>query len=209
MRVSRRVSLAGFILLCICFFLPQVRGCGEDVVPFIAVFTPDKVSGPLTNTNYHGPEFLVLWGLPFIFAFAGIVFFVLRWRLESSRAARRVTGAACIFSALMLVHASWLMAMTSGVPTELGIEELLRLAAACVLLAMCVASLLLLRSRWSAVRIPLCFLFGALSSLVYFIYWVRAGPLFGLWFSMLACILIIVGSVLEVLRVREVVAAPT
>lgn len=208
MRVSRRVSLAGFVLLCICFFLPQVRGCGEDVVPFIAVVSPDD-GGPLMNTNYHGPEFLVLWGLPFIFAFAGIVFFVLRWQLKSSRAARRVTGAACIFSALILVHASWLRAMTSGVPTELGIEELLRLAAACVLLAMCVASLLLLRRRWSAVRMPLCFLFGALASLVYFIYWVRAGPLFGLWFSMLACILIIVGSVLEVLRVREVVAAPT
>ena len=204
MRVSRRVSLAGFVLLCVCFFLPQVRGCGEDVVPFITVVTPDS-----TYTDYHGAKFLVLWGLPFIFAFAGIVFFVLRWRLKSSRAARRVTGAACIFSALILVHASWLMAMTSGVPTELGIEELLSLAAAYVLLAMCVASLLLLRRRWSAVRMPLCFLFGALASLVYFIYWVRANPLFGLWFSMLACILIIVGSVLEVLRVREVVAAPT
>lgn len=56
---------------------------------------------------------------------------------------------------------------------------------------------------------PICFFFCALSSLVYFAYMgLLLGPLFGLWFSILACLLIMAGSVLEVLQVRKAPAKP-
>jgi len=216
--VSRKVSLSGVVLLCISFFLPQVKGCSEDVVPSLCVVTPDVPlvltavrsgeSVTCGRTDYHGAKFLLFWGLPFLFGFVGAACLALRRLARSERASRLATKIMCTFTALILAHSCLLTVLLSRGEAR-DMLQVLGFTAATLLLVMCVASLVLLRKRWSAVRMPVCFLFCAASSFVYFIYmglWLR--PLFGLFLSILACLLIAIGPVLEILQTRKVASPP-
>ena len=100
MRNARRITLLGILLLCTGFFLPQVRGCKEDVVP--VMWTVDS-SGC----------FLVQWGLPFVFAFAAVIFLGLRRLARSEKAAKWIRRAACVFCVLILAYAGALEALLS------------------------------------------------------------------------------------------------
>ena len=194
MRSARKVSISGIVLLCISCFLPQVRGCKEDVVPILG-----------------GPLFLLIWGLPFVFAFFAAALFTARWLVKTEKRSRRVAMVACLFTALILAYACFQMIFVSvDLHREgLRIEEPLGLAAASALLAMYVASLVLQAKATPGVKMPACFLLCAFASLVYFVYmgaWL--GPLWGLWFSILACLLIMTGSVLEIRQARKGAAKP-
>lgn len=195
MRTARSISLSGVLLLCICFFLPQVQGCKEDVVP--VVWTVDS-SG----------VFLVTWGLPFLFAFVAAVFLGLRRLARSEGAAKWVARSACLIAALLLACSAYIMFMGSVVwhPEEgtSHIDGPWGFAAACALLGQAVFAVLLLVLAKTRTKMPVCFFCCAVSALVYFAYigGFVAPPLFGLWVSILACVLIAAGSLLEVLKVR-------
>ena len=79
------------MLLCVCFFLPHVQGCGQPIVP-------------ADETASKGWNFLLGLGLPFFFGFVRLALGGLVWALRHRRRARRLVAAiASVICILMLV----------------------------------------------------------------------------------------------------------
>ena len=101
LRVPRGITFVGLLLLCVCFFLPQVKGCTEPVVPAI-------------ETYESGPGWLFVWGLPFVFAFAVGLLYGL-WYLSREESGRALLmGLVCACCILILGWGCIQMVMVAG-----------------------------------------------------------------------------------------------
>ena len=200
MGTAKSISLSGILLLCICFFLPQVRGCGQDIVPVAA-------------TVDLGGLFLLSWGLPFLFAIVAAVFLGLRAITKSEKTRKRLAWSACLVAALFL---AWSACVTLVVSAACYLEEGTwcagrpwHFAAACALLGQAILALVVLVPAETEAKMPACFFCCAVSALVCFLYvGSRYESRYGLWLSVLGCILIAMGSVAEYLRPAEAVSSP-
>jgi uncharacterized membrane protein (GlpM family) len=152
----------------------------------------------------EGPGFVLEFGLPFIFAVFAAAAFVAMWLIKSEKGSRFLAGAVCIFTASILAYAFYLVLRNCiDFSSPLGFG----LAVSCCLLAMSVASLVLLVKARVVLKVPACFFLCGISSLVYFSFFV-GGAHFGLWVSIVACWLIVVGSGAEVIHVFRTARGP-
>jgi len=191
--VARKLSFSGVVLLCIAGFLPQVPSCGRDIVPFL-----------------EGPDFMLVHGLPFIFAVFAAAAFAAMWLIKSEKWSRFLGWAVYVFTASILAYAFYLVLGTCidlSRPLDIAAWHWPTLAVFCCLLAISVASLVLLVKARFVPKVPACFFLCGVSSLVYFSFFV-GNALFGLWVSILACLLIVGGSGAEVIHVLRTPTAP-
>ncbi len=187
-RTPRGITSAGLLLLCVCFFLPQVKSCDQPVTP--AVETYDEGAG-----------WLIIWGLPFVFAFAvGSLYGP--WHLlrkERTKAAiMRLTCACCI-----LILGWGCIQMTRVVMDEPDATALVILGLLGVaVLAACISA----AKASSKAKGPMCVFFFGLASIGYFLYWPLMTSVriyYGLWFSVTASTLIAAGALWEALGVKS------
>jgi len=207
----RRTAFSGIVLLCVSFFLPQVRGCGVAVVP-------------ARETLATRGAFLFGLGLPFLMGFVALLIAVL-WHIAGSRRARgHLAAVACAVTALMLglgvgmlvvefASSIMLLILDAGVSPLVAFQSFVRgglsgevmmpctLLGACALLVECAVVLYVWVGSRPAFRMPVCLLCVSLSSLVYFLFVGRfvCPAAYGLWLSVLACVLMAVGALGEIL----------
>jgi hypothetical protein len=184
-RWGGRISLSGLLLLCVSFFLPQ-----------------DRFGVPAAET-VSSWDFLVLWGLPFLFGFIGLPFRLLRWVFESDK--RRAAAVATIlsFSCVVLLCAGSILMWTWAAKAHLTDSWVLASLIVTVLMVSSVAALA--RCRASR-RFPLAFFHCGTACLAYFLYVGLVDPedtYYGLWVSVLASLLISAGSFVEAIRAHS------
>jgi len=185
------MTLVGLLLLCVCFFLPQVKGCNEPVIP-------------VEETLEMGPGWLFIWGLPFVFAFVVGLLYCL-WcfsRKEGVRASLMWLVCACCI--LILGYGCFQVIMVAGEAIDDGGrtgDATLSIVAgllAVVTIAACTAA----ARACDEAKGPMCvFVFG-LASIGYFLYWpLIAGyeTYYGLWLSVAGSVLVSVGGLWEAL----------
>ena len=185
-RWGRFVSLSGFALLCMSFFLPQARGCGQPLVP------------SEMTANTHG-AFLLHLGLPFLAAIVLLpiyTFHTVRWLVRTPRARRAVAIAVCILSLAALIPGALLMAVpvaTGGFGGGAGQWGWVACAGVAVLAAVLACVGLISRSvgRKAAGAV-----FGVgTASLAFFAFFLLlSAAMYGMVVSAAACLLIAVGS---------------
>jgi hypothetical protein len=176
------MTFVGLLLLCVCFFLPQVKGCSEPVVPAM-------------ETYENGPEWLFVWGLPFVFAFVVGLLYGLSYL--SREEGERATGMVCTCCILTLGWGFIQLVEVWG--DEFNWLALLILSLLGALtLAACIAA----AKASTEAKGPMCvFLFG-LASTGYFLYWpvlAEFKTYYGLWLSVTGSVLISVGGLWEAL----------
>lgn len=186
MRIAgRRIALLGFLLLSICFFLPQVEGCHEPAVPSEIVRDDGAIS-------------LLSLFAPFVFGLLGLGVYLIM-NVARRAGIERVVGAAwCVLCGVFLLAVSVesfrIWAGSSG-PLE-G-----QVAMAGVFLTLALVLTIALRARVFR-RLALCTLCCSTASLAYFIWWIVQawGDLYyGIWLSATSCVLITAGALLDVL----------
>lgn len=179
-KFSRSITLSGVVLLCVCFFLPQVRGCGMVIVP-------------VRETVATRGLFLLGLGLPFLTGFVAFLVAVLWCAVSGPRARRHVAGVSCAATALLLgLGAGRLLAEFAASSTLVG---------AGVLLVECAVVLYVWARCRPTLKIPVCLLCTSVPSLAYFLFVSQSvlSAAYGLWLSVLACTLMAVGSLGEIL----------
>lgn len=188
---GRFLSLTGFVLLCVSFFLPQVPGCNEPIVP------ADETVG-------SNGAFLIALGIPFLAAALLLPFYAchaLSWLVRSPRARKTIALIVCVLALLALVPGT--LRMAEPIPSWMAspIRELsawvwIGCTGFCALVT--VLAFAGLASR-SADRKAAAAVFGVgAASLVYFGFWVWCGEaLYGLWVSVSASGLIALGAAID------------
>ena len=190
-RVPRGMTLVGLLLLCVCFFLPQVKGCREPVVPAI-------------ETCQEGPEWLFVWGLPFVFSFAVGLLYVLWYfsRKESVRAL--LMGLVCACCILILGWGCIQMVMVLGEALTDGNQagDVTLLILTCLLIGVTIAACTAAARAFAETKGPMCVFLSGVASTGYFLYWPLFGGFetyYGLWLSVTAGVLIAAGGLWEAL----------
>lgn len=197
-RFGRLTTSAGIALLCLAFFLPQVKGCrGTEVIP-------------ADEAMISGGTFVLFLGLPFLFGFGLAVLYFWRYVFRLVPQREVVDAAARLFCVLLLIWASVLtgnVVLTSDSQKTEDTTGWLSLTGE-VWLGMAAALAVSVIWRREPVRRPICVLCCAVPALWYFMLW-REEACYGLRVSVTACVLIAVGSAWEAVRtVRQAWASP-
>ena len=195
---GRLTAFAGSVLLCVSFFLPQVKGCGgAEVIP-------------ADEAALSGGVFFLFFGLPFLFGFGLVFFYVWRYVIRFVFQREVVDAVVCLFCVLLLIWASVLtgnVVLTSDSQKTEDTTGWLSLTGE-VWLGMAAALAVSVIWRREPVRRPICVLCCAVPALWYFMLW-REEACYGLRVSVTACVLIAVGSAWEAVRtVRQAWASP-
>ena len=197
-RFGRLTTSAGIALLCLAFFLPQVKGCrGTEVIP-------------ADEAMISGGTFVLFLGLPFLFGFGLAVLYFWRYVFRLVPQREVVDAAARLFCVLLLIWASLLVARIA-LESDLGDMKntTMRVSLACAVWLGMIVALAVSVMRWlGPVRRPICVFCCAVPALWYFMLW-REEACYGLRVSVTACVLIAVGSAWEAVRtVRQAWASP-
>lgn len=196
-KTGKGISLLGLILLAVCFFLPQVKGCNETIVPAAA-------------TVKSGGGWLFEFGMPFLFAAVAVVFHGLRLLLASPKARRVIAVAFCVVCFLMLSYSFLLLASRIGnhmfgQDAEPDHPQWLSAVFILGLGGLSLAVIALAFFGRTSLQMSLATLACGAASLTYFLYWgvrIYSDTLYGLWLSVTACGLTILGSLLEAVWAR-------
>lgn len=188
MRIAgRRIALLGFLLLSIGFFLPQVEGCHEPIVP----------ARDVRNGN---PILLLTLFAPFVFGFLGLVAYtvITLWRrIRIERVvAKGWCGMCAVFVAAVSVECVRELAAANSSGWATG-----GLATGGVFLTLGVVLLAAFRVRPFR-RVGMCTLPCAACSLAFFGFWIMAcsdGLRCGIWLSAGGSALIVSGALLDAL----------
>jgi len=201
-RYGRVTSYAGILLLCVSFWLPQVEGCNEDIIP-------------AHETAESGGAFLFLLALPFLVGFVLAVAYFLRMLLRRARAKAALDGVTCVFCVLALL---WGAVMLGCVlldgdilnrASSLDLDDLVFLGmTAVVWLSVAAALAVAVIRRLGGARRPICVGCAAVASLFYFLSFVW-GARYGLLVSVTACTLITGVSAWEAVRILRGARPPT
>jgi len=181
------MTFVGLLLLCVCFFLPQVKGCTEPVVPAM-------------ETYESGPEWLLVWGLPFVLAFAVGLLYGFWYLLRKENGRALLMGLVCACCILILGFGLVQMVMVLGKGHSVALLALVSLLGG-VTFAACIAA----AKASTEAKGPMCVFFFGLASVGYFLYWPSLGRFetyYGLWLSVTASVIIAAGGLWEAIRVR-------
>ena len=215
--IGRKVSFFGFVLLVVCFFLPQVESCSKSFVPASEVFG-DSADGPGKSVFM-----LLTLLLPFTVAFLASIIYVVRPALRSARARRAMTMTLCWMALLVMVVGSVALtisfaleerngssdpAMASGMKTE----DIICVVCLSVMLAAAIVALIAVIRARQHLKATVAIACLGVAFAAYFLMMALTGePLYGIWVSITACGLIAVGGLWEALAARglsPVCAAP-
>ena len=191
LRVPRGMTFAGLLLLCVCFFLPQVKGCTEPVIPAI-------------ETYESGPGWLFVWGLPFVFAFAVGLLYGL-WYLSREEGGKALLmGLVCACCILILGWGCIQMIMVAGEALNDGNRtgDATVLVLAGLLIVVTIAACTAAARAYAETKGPMCVFILGLASIGYFLYWPLLAEFktyYGLWLSVTASVLIAAGGLWEAL----------
>ena len=201
-RCGRLTTFVGIVLLCVSFWLPQVEGCSDDIVPS-------------HETVESGGTFLFLLALPFLVGFVLAVLYVLRMVLRRVRARATADGVTCVFCVLALLWGAVLVGCVlveqdiPGKLPSLDLEDLMWIAlGGAVWLSLAAALAVAVIRKLGGARRPICVCCTAVPSLFYFVLFVD-DALYGLVVSVTACTLITIGSTWEAVRILQHARAPT
>ena len=203
--IGRRMSFSGFVLLVVCFFLPQVQSCNKDYVPASEVINnvSDEPGGALL--------LLLTLLLPFTVAFLASIIYVLRLALRSAEARRALTTGLCWMAILVLVVGSVLLAISFGVEershsddpateAQLRTDEIISVVCLAVMLVVAVVALVLVFRARPPLKAPATIGCLGVCFAAYFLMLALTGdPLYGIWVSIAASGLIAIGGVWEAL----------
>ena len=203
--IGRRMSFSGFVLLVVCFFLPQVQSCNKDYVPASEVINnvSDEPGGALL--------LLLTLLLPFTVAFLASIIYVVRPALRSARARRAMTMTLCWMALLVMVVGSVALtisfaleerngssdpAMASGMKTE----DIICVVCLSVMLAAAIVALIAVIRARQHLKATVAIACLGVAFAAYFLMMALTGePLYGIWVSITACGLIAVGGLWEAL----------
>lgn len=193
--VGHVLSSLGLLLLCISFFLPQVRGCHDPVVP---------VKQTLSNSIGFYWQFF----LPFFFAFLMVFIYVVRVLVRTANAKRNMIAAGCLVCILVLAIGSFLLGQLFFdhlTADEWRWEDSFWLGVACLAGIATIVACVVAAKASGPRKLPLCIFIVGVCSLGYFLYWVAGGVgesriYFGLWISVAAGTLIATGGLWEAIR---------
>ncbi len=196
-RFGRILSSSGLLLLCICFFLPQFRGCVPAEIAFA-----ERTFPSVTWLGFF---------LPFYFAFVMAFLYGIRLAARAENVRQAVAEAGCIFCIATLTLGSFMLTsqVMSWFPLDEGKMDLpvaLWLAETCLAWASTLAAILVVALVSVVRKLPICVSIVGLCSLGYGLYWgigFYEDTCFGLWLSIAACALISAGGVCEAIRLRS------
>jgi len=181
------VSFSGCAVLCVSFFLPQIRSCSSDVVP-----------AKETARNFW---WVCCFGLPFLAAVLAAPFLALRPLVRHRSAEMLTTAVVCAACLLaMTVGLGWvsLAAVQWGGPPDLLLWLLTGGLAAATVLGL----LAVWRCRLARKAPAVLVLFG-LASAGYFLTHSGGDARYGLWVSVGGSTAVALGGLIEFLQARS------
>ncbi len=187
-RAPRGVTFAGLLFLCVCFFLPQIRSCGSPVIP-------------ASETYQEGPGWLLVWGLPFVFAFLAAMLYGLWYLIRKAGPRAVLMRLTCGWAILVL---GWGCIQMARLVTETS--DVTPLVLLILLCGAAIGSCIFAVSMPSRAKGPICVFIFALASGGYFLYWpvmTNAKIYYGLWCSVSASVLMAIGGLWEALVARS------
>ena len=191
--IGRLVSWSGWLVLCVSFFLPQVKGCTEPIIP-----AREAVGG-----GEEVPYFIFTHGLPFLVAILAALWYLLRALARSDRFRRKMTAVLCATLLAGLAAGAAMMSREVFVDdfSWNGTDEILwgiTTLLAIVGLLWSIAGIVFARGKTPPVVLA-CGLAGLGYFLCYGIFY-RDPVYYGLWVSVAGFGLVTVGGLWEMLR---------
>ena len=213
--IGRHISFSGFVLLCVCFFLPQVQSCTTPFVPASKVFSEgsDQPRAALIM--------LVTLLLPFTVAFLASVIYLLRPALRSAKARRTLTAGLRKLALLVLLIGSIGLAIffniddgyhsdDPAIESRMHADEAITMVCLSVMLVVAVVALIVaMRARPSLMAPVTIGCLGVCFAAYFLMMSLTGDPLYGIWVSVTASGLIAIGGLWEALAApRPACAAP-
>ena len=203
--IGRKISFSGFVLLFICFFLPQVESCNEAFVPASEVFGK--------GSDEPGAALLLLLTLllPFTVAFLGSIIYLLRPALRSPKARQALTTGLRWMALLVLLIGSLGLAISFSVEdrshsddpaieSQMRTDETISMVCLSVMLVVAIVALVATIRARQQFKEPVTIGCLGVCFAAYFLMLALTGqPLYGIWVSITASGLIAVGGLWEAL----------
>jgi hypothetical protein len=207
--IGRHISLVGLVLMCVSFFLPQMDGGGGhpagDAFPWIRGFRIDFA-------------YLLSYALPLTVAFGLLALCAIGMRVREGIKGKLISIGVVVVCTAALAFGAYLACFAlPGEPplwTDLlgsqerplsGPDSAWHFVAGGLVATTIIAcvGLALLRRRQ---RVPWSLFCYGMAGLIYGFYWPVSAPdqlLYGLWVSILACVLICAGGLWEAVVARR------
>ena len=186
------------MVLCVSFFLPQVRGCKKDIIPAHEVFGGDgaELNDPV--------RFIFTLGLPFLVAFISVLLYVLRVLMRSQPARKLLSVLLHLVLLVALVSAavmaSWKSVRILGAEEQgSGSSGWFLITLLIILLAAWAIAATFLARRKTASVICIC----GVAAGGHFFVCAGIGVRYGILVSLSGCILIALGGLWEAVSVPE------
>ncbi|HDZ20277.1 hypothetical protein LCGC14_0205160 [marine sediment metagenome] len=203
---GRRISFTGLLLLCVCFFLPQVKACNDDYIPADEMIV---CQGPPDHQPHVEITRLFARFLPFTFAFVMTPLYLIRQLVRFGSTRKALSVFALIFCLLMLL---WAAGFTTALfatdnyfvfrdvqGTDLWtMGRIIAYLVPSVLIFCAISCLLVAWLAPAAAKVPLVMFSCGVGAAVYSAttaYDMEAR--YGIWLSITACILIAIGGAWE------------
>jgi len=200
--MRKTFSIAGSVLLVVCFFLPMVRGCGEDVSPFS--HAREGATHILRGDIESIPMFAGLL-TPHLF---GLLVLLATIILMTKKRITKIIGVfywgililGCILTLCVLIAPifnNWPIHIDMESKDDVTGAAYVLLAAAYSILIPVIVIRILKMPQSSLIIIPVIQKLLALMSFLWFLYWLvvfRGDTLYGIYVALAACVLVYLGA---------------